>query len=252
MNDPVTAPPRPGPPPPPASIAEVLARLRAIDAALPEGDGVACFNRMYLRVTESIAARIGEAYFADDAYVARMDVVFAGYYLNALNALNAGDAGANEVPRCWAPLFEARGDARVAPLAFALAGMNAHINHDLARTVLDLAEERGVAPARGSAEHADFLRVNAVLGATIDAVKAGLGPRFAASVIGTVDAATGRADDAVALFSVAHAREAAWTGGETLWALRHAPSVAVAYEESLDRLVGMASRAMLAIAHGVG
>ena len=244
MNDPVRTSP------PPASIEDVLARLRAIDAALPPDDGVACFNRMYLRVTENVAARIGESYFADDAYVARMDVVFAGYYLGAVDAEAAFAAGTvpAEVPRCWAPLFEARSDARIAPIAFALAGMNAHINHDLARTVLDLAEERGVGPTRGSAEHADFLRINAVLGATIESVKAELGPRFRGSAIGEVDAAIGRADDAVALFSVAHAREAAWTGGETLWALRSFPGAAEAYDASIDRLVGMASRAMLSAA----
>jgi hypothetical protein len=35
----------------PSTVPGVLARMREIDAALPAGDGVAVFNRMYLTVT---------------------------------------------------------------------------------------------------------------------------------------------------------------------------------------------------------
>jgi len=41
----------PAPAPPAATIDEVIARMRSIDAALPSSDGVACFNQMYLEVT---------------------------------------------------------------------------------------------------------------------------------------------------------------------------------------------------------
>src|SRR4051794_33060380 len=82
------------------SIAEVLVRMRAIDAALPKADGVARFNRLYLGVTENVASKLGTGYFGDDAYIARMDVVFANYYFSALAK---SDASAADVPRCWAP-----------------------------------------------------------------------------------------------------------------------------------------------------
>ena len=224
------------------SIAEVLTRMRAIDAALPQTDGVSRFNRLYLRVTENIAAKLGTAYFGDDAYIARMDVVFANYYFDALAK---SDAGAIDAPRCWAPLFEARARAGIPPLTFALAGMNAHINHDLARTVFDLAFESGRGPERGSAEHGDYLRVNDVLGATMDAVKPEL---FEGEpLIAEVDAKLGREGDAAELFSLTQAREAAFSGGEAFWAMRGAPAIVDAYDASLDRFVGMASRAMLAI-----
>lgn len=43
----------PAPDTPVSSIAEAIARMEAIEAALPEPDGIACFNRMYLDVRQS-------------------------------------------------------------------------------------------------------------------------------------------------------------------------------------------------------
>ena len=219
-----------------APIDDVIARMRAIESSLPPNDGVACFNRLYMRVTQNVAARLGTGFFANDEFIARTDVAFAGYYFRALDAA--------EAPKCWAPLLEVRASDRIAPLVFAIAGMNAHINHDLAHAIFDLAVEDGQPPSRASAEHADYLKINDVLATTIDEVK----PWFLRGVAGAVDGLFARADDAAEIFSIAHAREAAWTAAETLWVLRNAPEVARAYEASLDRLVGMASRALLAIA----
>jgi hypothetical protein len=122
--------------------------------------------------------------------------------------------------------------------------MNAHINHDLAHAVFDLAVARGHAPTRGTAEHDDFLRINQILASTIDEVK----PWLLDGVLREIDGAIGRVDDAVGIFSIEHAREAAWTAAETLWALRDLPELSADFETSLDRLVGMASRAMITIA----
>src|SRR5262249_35868941 len=132
------------------TIDDVLAQMRAIEASTAPRDGVAWFNRLYMRVTENVSARLGSGFFANDVYIARTDVVFAGYYFRAI--------AAPVPPRSWEPLLDARADDRIAPLAFALAGMNAHINHDLAHAVFDVAlEGGGPVPARGSAEHADYL-----------------------------------------------------------------------------------------------
>lgn len=217
-------------------IDAVLARMSAIDTSLPPNDGVGFFNRLYLQVTRNVAARLGTGFFGNDDFIAKMDIVFANYYFRALDS--------PAPPKCWAPLFESRGDARIPPLGFALAGMNAHINHDLAHTVLDLATQAGRAPARGSAEHADYLKINDVLASTVDEVK----PMLFRGALEAVDGVFGRADDAAEIFSIAHAREAAWTAAETFWVLRSAPELTAAYEASLDRLVGMSSRAMLALA----
>ena len=42
---------------PVTTVAGVIARMEAIGGALPAGDGLACFNRMYLEVTQQVYSR---------------------------------------------------------------------------------------------------------------------------------------------------------------------------------------------------
>ena len=67
------------------------------------------------------------------------------------------------MPRAWAPLFEARAKPRIAPIQFALAGMNAHINHDLCLALVATCKELGLGLDLGSPQHRDYLKVNAIL-----------------------------------------------------------------------------------------
>src|SRR4051812_37309681 len=141
------------------SIPGLLARMAAIDVALPPADGLACFNRMYRQITVLVRARLGAGFFADPAFMARLDVRFGNRYLAAVAAAAAHPAA---VPRCWAALLERRAAPRIAPLQFALAGMNAHINRDLPLAVVDTCAALGTAPAAG-AHKADYDRVDALL-----------------------------------------------------------------------------------------
>ncbi|MDQ1712939.1 MAG: hypothetical protein QOE45_2389 [Frankiaceae bacterium] len=61
----------------PRDIGDVVARLTEIDASLPANDGVACFNRMYLTVTELVRDRLTAGFFADAATMGALDVTFA-------------------------------------------------------------------------------------------------------------------------------------------------------------------------------
>ena len=90
---------------PVAAIDDVLAVQRAIDAALPPSDGVACFNRLYLAVTSNVrAAEQQGGTFGDVPFLSSLDVAFGNLYFAALAALEKG----SPVPRAWAPLFAAR------------------------------------------------------------------------------------------------------------------------------------------------
>ena len=60
-----------------------------------------------------------------------------------------------------------------------------------------------------------------------------------------VDAAGGDADDAVAMWKVRAAREAAWTNAEVLWALRATPALRDAFFSRLDSFTGFAGRGLL-------
>jgi len=64
------------------SVQDVVARLRSIDDELPRSDGAAVFNRMYLTVTEEVAAGLNGAHvFRDPVFMEQLDVTLAGLWL---------------------------------------------------------------------------------------------------------------------------------------------------------------------------
>lgn len=221
---------------PVATIPDVLALMARIDAILPHDDGIACFNRLYRRTTENVLSAIETGAFADPAAIARLDVVFANFYFGGVYECLVTPAVA---PRAWLPLVEARRDGEIAPIQFALAGMNAHINRDLAPSLVETF--RGAFPDRDSHARADYERVDGILAVTADQVKTS----FEGEVLAAIDRGLGRVDDVIALFSIKKAREAAWTWGETLHALEPHPLLADHALLALDRSAGLATRALL-------
>jgi hypothetical protein len=129
----------------------------------------------------------------------------------------------------------------VAPIQFALAGMNAHINRDLPLALVATCGARKVVPLRGGRQHADFRRIDGVLAEAEARVKI----EFATGLIGWADEALGELDDVLAMWNVRKARAAAWTNAETLWALRDLPLTAGRFALTLDRTVGFAGRGLL-------
>jgi hypothetical protein len=226
---------------PPATVPEVIARMRAIEASAPAGDGIVCFTRLYREVTEGVRASLAGRVFANPGFLERLDVTFAGFFFAAVDA-QAHDPAT--VPRAWAPLFAARSRRGIQPLQFALAGMNAHINRDLPVALVGVCAELGLVPAEGSPEHGDYVLVNQLL-ATVEArVKASfLTGRL--SLLDRILHRVHRLDDVVAMWDVEKARDAAWTNGEALWALRKQPALSAAFLLTLDRTVGFAGRGLL-------
>src|SRR5262245_4527593 len=141
----------PAPPVPVTTVAGVIARLEAIEAALPAIDGLACFNRMYLQVTRQVVNGLEQGFFADRAFMTYLDVTFAGLYFGAA----AAAGGAAAVPLAWRPLLEQRADTGIEPVQFALAGMNAHINHDLPLALVATCTALATSPDAG-AHFADY------------------------------------------------------------------------------------------------
>ena len=214
--------------------------MRAIERVLPPDDGVVAFTFLYRSVTEAVGNAALVKAFHDVRFLRRLDVVFANLYLRALR--DEILARRSSVPRAWRPLFEARGRSGIAPIQFALAGMNAHINRDLPIAVVATCEAADIEPRRPSPQYDDFTRVNDLLATTEEAVK----ERFAVGLVGVAADVLGRLDDVVAMWNVAHAREAAWVNAETLWALRGVPRLREEYLLALDRMVGFAGRGLVA------
>ncbi len=195
-----------------------------------------------MAVTSSIASALDGPTFESPACVAELDVIFANLYFSALRAYLASAA---DVPRAWWPTFSASERSDVAPLQFAVAGMNAHINRDLP---VALARQWS-APHDAShslpelaTQKRDYERVNDVLAAIETEVKAWFvtGPwqELARSFHGV--------DDIVATFSIKEARDAAWVQGEVLSNLGGPSSLLGArYLEAFDGIVGLAGRGLL-------
>jgi hypothetical protein len=176
--------------------------------------------------------------FADPRFMAKLDVAFANLYFAALRAYVADPA---TTPRAWAPLFTGRRRRGVAPLQFAFAGMNAHINRDLPAALVSTCRASGVDLLRARRQQRDFLAVNVLLERAEAKVKRSFSTGFA----GVVDEALGRDDDRIAMWNVRRARDAAWVNAQALWTLAPFPSLQKRFLATLDRTVGFAGRGLL-------
>jgi len=225
----------------PETVAEVVARMEALASPLPRADGVACFTRLYLAVTQGVEAHLGGSAFEDPRFLTRLDVTFANLFFDAVDA----NARAPETtPRAWLPLFQARSQRGIAPLQFALAGMNAHINRDLPVALVSTCTELGLGLEEGSPQHHDFETVNTLLASTEEKVK----KQYVTGWLRRLDRLVhrfDRIDDVIAMWDVGRARDAAWTNGEALWAIRDDAALSQDYLDTLDRMVGFAGRGLL-------
>ncbi len=221
----------------PDTVPEVLERLRGIERDLPRTDGAAVFNRVYLQVTELVAAELEEAGgFEDLAFMAELDVRFANLWLAAHDAAAAGD----RVPAAWKPLFEARERPGLLPIQFALAGMNAHIENDLPLAVVETCRARGVTP-REPFVHRDFEAVNDLLAR----VESEIRRSFLTEVGQRLDEHVGALLHLVSAWKIDKARELAWVNVETLWATASLGPLHQRYVDVLEQTVGMTSRYLL-------
>jgi hypothetical protein len=140
------------------------------------------------------------------------------------------------VSKAWAPLFERKDDRRVLALQFAIAGMNAHINNDLAHALVLTWRELDRAPGRDSPEYRDYLKVNEILERVERDIK---GP-LADDLVGGVDELLGTTDDFLALWSIRKAREEAWRRAQLM---RAVPDEEIG--SLFDRFVGFAGHLLL-------
>jgi hypothetical protein len=220
-----------------ATIDEAIVRMQQIDAALPASDGVACFNRMYLDVTQRVKDQVTAGFFADPVLVSHLDVVFANIYFAAVNA---SVEQPTDLPAAWAPLIECRGNPEIYSIQFALAGMNAHINHDLPVAVVQTCRDLGTAPDAGS-HHDDYQKVDALL----DAAEESIRQSFESQAIRDADRRAQAVLNVVCNWSINSARDVAWDTSLGLWAARDVTPVEDLIMGAVARTVAMASRCLL-------
>jgi hypothetical protein len=215
----------------PQSIPDVLATMRAIDSLCIQGDGLKWFNRLYLQVTQAVENRVAAGGFGDPVWLAELDVQFARLYFSAFQY----------GPECWQVLFERRDQIRIARIQFALAGVNAHINHDLPEAIVRTCLATGATPDRGSLHYADYTALNSTLDSLIETAKQELNVRLLGDALPPVS----RLEDTIAAWDVSAAREAAWINAEHLWQLRGIPPLEEGFEEMLSGLTAVIGKTLL-------
>ena len=230
------SPAAPAPDTPVVSVAEAIARMEAIDAALPAADGLACFNRIYLDVTRRVNSQLGEGFFADPEFMTQLDVTFVNLYFGAADA--AADQAV--VPPAWRPLVDRRGTAGIEPIQFALAGLNAHINHDLPLAVVSTCTARATAPDVGP-HFADYQKVDQLL----DAAEQSIRQSFEDAAELAADRHLSAVANLIGNWSINSARDLAWNNSLLLWEIRDVPVARGLFLDTLTASTVLASQMLL-------
>jgi hypothetical protein len=151
----------------PDGIDGLIGRMEGLLAPLEaRGDPGRYFLATYLRTTRAVKEELDRGGFRDTAWVERWDVAFADLYLDALEAAEAG----RRPPAPWAVAFAAGEQDRFPALRHVLLGMNAHINYDLAQSLLAvISEEEFDDPQLLAGRAADHEHIDSVLVARVGA-----------------------------------------------------------------------------------
>jgi hypothetical protein len=207
----------------------------ALDAALGTSDGLKWFNMLYLQVTQRVYGGPVTQTWNDPAWLEGLDVVFANRYFAAL----CGYLQHEPVASSWQALFESRTAPGIERIQFALAGMNAHINYDLALALLDTDTAMNIPPGTSSPEHGDFENVNTLLEVELPQALAFL----ASGILGQAAQDSGHIGQLLAIWSVSEARDFAWSFCDIIRPLNEIARAAVV--ASQDQITGVLGRSLL-------
>jgi hypothetical protein len=182
------------------TIDDVIRALDAIiDWAWTEKSRLGYFAALYRRVTQAVKDGIGKGQFQNGPLTERLDVNFAGRYLQAFEQLRSGQ----QPTLSWQVAFRAASWWRPLVVEHLLAGINAHINLDL-----------GVAAAMTSPGdqlprlQADFNQINGVLAGLVGIVEKEIAE--VSPLIGLLEKLSLQTDTVIINFSLDKARQFAW------------------------------------------
>jgi len=219
------------------TVGDVLSGMHSMDARLADTDGLKWFHWLYLRVTENVADRIGQGDLSSARWLSELDVQFANLYFHALRTYLEGERPAG----CWRAFFARRSDAAIARVQFAMAGINAHINHDLPIALVATCQATGATPTHGNQQYLEYTAVNPILEGLIEEARRDLHVRLLGDALPPVS----HLENTLGAWSVAASREAAWTNAEILWEIRGIKPLSARFLDTLDGLAALAGKTLL-------
>jgi Family of unknown function (DUF5995) len=182
------------------TIDDVIHALDAIiDQAWTEKSRLGYFAALYRRVTQAVKDGIAKGQFDNGPLMERLDVNFAGRYLQAFEQFRSGGLPTLS----WQVAFRAASWWRPLVVQHLLAGINAHINLDL-----------GVAAAvtapgdKLPGLQADFNQINGVLAGLVSTVEKEMAE--VSPLIGLLEKLSLKTDTVIINFSLDKARQFAW------------------------------------------
>ena len=228
-----------------ARVANVVKQLGDVqgeaekNATPPKWDGVAEFNFLYTTITAAILTGLQSGSFKDPRFLSELDVQFAQRYLDALAKFQQPPGSA---PRAWGVLFKRRGNPHITRMQFAIAGVNAHVNFDLALALVATWELTGP-PVSTGPQHDDYLTINTVFQEQMATLRHHFEDPFLQSLdTSTAEQINNHFDDMLVVVS----RNSAWHVAEHLWRLKdESAELYQLKSDSMDFLTALAGDALL-------
>lgn len=184
-------------------------------------DPLGYFPALYRAVTLRVKQGIENGAFDDGPRMSAFDTAFANRYFAAYDAFRAGTVPS----QCWAVAFDATRSGRLIILQDLLVGINAHINLDLGVVAAETFPAASL-----PAFHADFDKINAILGALLPQVEATVG--HFSPLLHVLREIGGKPATEALDFSMLAARDDAWLHATLLAPL--SPPTRALVEQALD------------------
>lgn len=190
----------------PETLDEAIEALSAVVQWAKDSENrIGFFAAMYRTVTVQVRAGVDTDMFEDGRRMERLAINFANRYLEAVDLFRAGKKPSG----CWDLAFQAADKWRPLIIQHLLLGINAHINLDLGIAASQTAPGDDL-EALGE----DFVAINDLLALQVAKVRADIGEM--SPWLGLLDRVDPTAGKAVINFSIARARDQAWTSAELL------------------------------------
>src|SRR5215470_3725016 len=182
------------------AIDDVIRALDAIiDWAWSEKSRLGYFAALYRRVTRAVKDGIAKNQFQNGPLMERLDVNFAGRYLEAFGQFRSRQ----EPTLSWQIAFAAAQRWRPIVVQHLLAGINAHINLDLGIAAAVTAPGDQLPGLQ-----ADFDQINQVLAGLVSTVEKEIAT--VSPLLGLLETLSLKTDTAIINFSLDEARKFAW------------------------------------------